>query len=137
MLIRTSRAKNPILFLACFFVLFFLMVHHGEASTISGLLDSGVGESGLDDAYIQKGNAELIMSIILRTLQFLLTFIGVAFMVYATYAGFLWLTAAGNDDKSKKAKGILTQAVIGIAVILLSLMILYTITRFIENTVGA
>jgi hypothetical protein len=43
--------------------------------------------------------------------------IGVAFLLYA---GFLYITAQGADDKLKKAKKTLTWAIIGIAIALAS-----------------
>lgn len=50
------------------------------------------------------------------------------------YAGFLWLTARGNEEQVKKAKDILEGAIIGVLVILAS----YGATQYVfENLVNA
>ncbi|NQV11781.1 hypothetical protein HQ524_00305 [Candidatus Uhrbacteria bacterium] len=44
--------------------------------------------------------------------------LGIIFFVLMVYAGFLWMTARGNPDQVTKAQTMITQAVIGIIVIL-------------------
>jgi len=56
-----------------------------------------------------------------------LTLLGFVFVVLTLYAGFLWMTAGGDEANIEKAKGILTAAVIGLAIILFS----YSITLFV------
>lgn len=41
---------------------------------------------------------------------------GTIFLVLTIYAGFLWLTAAGNEEQAGKAAKILTTAVIGLVI---------------------
>lgn len=57
--------------------------------------------------------------------------LGVILVVLVIYAGFLWMTASGNADQVKKAKGILINAVIGIIII----MAAYAITDFVLKAV--
>lgn len=52
--------------------------------------------------------------------------IGVLFLLLMIYAGFLWMTAAGNETQLTKAKGILTNSLIGTFIIVLA----YTLTRY-------
>ena len=56
-----------------------------------------------------------------------LSFVGSIFFVLTLYAGFLWMTAAGEDDKIKKATDILKSAIIGLAITLGA----YSITAFV------
>jgi hypothetical protein len=71
---------------------------------------------------------------IARIVQVILGFLGVIFLVLVLYAGFLWMTAAGNEEKIKKAKDIMIAAVIGVAIILSA----YAITYFvIDNLLRA
>jgi len=56
-----------------------------------------------------------------------LAFLGLAFFVLVIYGGILWMTAAGNDDQVKKARQIITAAVIGLVIVLSA----YAITAFI------
>lgn len=55
--------------------------------------------------------------------------LGTIAVVLVIYAGFLWMTAAGNQDKIQRAKDILKAAVIGLAIILSA----FAITNFIIN----
>ena len=55
---------------------------------------------------------------IARMIRIALSFLGVLFLCLTLYAGFEWMTAAGNDDKVSKAKTLLQQAVIGLIIIL-------------------
>lgn len=56
-----------------------------------------------------------------------LSLVGTIFLIISVYAGILWMTAAGNEDKVTKAKDMVTQAVIGLAVTLSA----YAITAFV------
>ena len=51
------------------------------------------------------------------------------FVGLVTYAGFLWLTAGGEEDKIKTAKGLITNGIIGIAIVLSA----YGISRLVFN----
>jgi hypothetical protein len=69
-----------------------------------------------------------------RIINVALSLLGVLLVVLVIYAGFLWMTAQGNEDKVKTAKKILTNAVIGMVLIFAA----YAITNFvIERLVGA
>jgi hypothetical protein len=56
-----------------------------------------------------------------------LSFVGIIFLMLIIYAGFLWMTSAGNDEKVLAAKKVLTNATIGLIIIVAS----YSITRFV------
>lgn len=58
-----------------------------------------------------------------------LSFLGIIFLGLVIYGGFLWMTSAGNEGKVMKAKETLTQAVIGLIIILSA----YSITYFVFN----
>ncbi len=57
-------------------------------------------------------------TIIGNLIAVLLSVLGIIFVVLVVYAGFLYLTAAGDDEKVKKAKKLLTQSVIGLVIII-------------------
>ncbi len=57
----------------------------------------------------------------------ILSFIGVIFLLLTIYGGFLWMTAAGNQEKIGKAKEILTGAIVGLVIVVAA----YAITAFI------
>lgn len=57
----------------------------------------------------------------------LLSILGIIFVVLVVYAGFLYLTAAGDDGKVGKAKKLLSQSIIGLIIIIAS----YAISAFV------
>lgn len=56
-----------------------------------------------------------------------LSFIGVLFFALMVFGGFMWMTARGNEEHTKKALNTITAAVIGLVIVLSS----YTITSFV------
>ena len=56
-----------------------------------------------------------------------LSLLGIIFLCLIIYGGFIWMTSGGNESKVLKAKNILTQATIGIIIILSA----YAITQFV------
>ena len=73
--------------------------------------------SGLDDsagAYSQN----LTLTVFIGNLiQALLTATGILFLVLTVWAGIIYMTAAGDDTKIKKAKGMIVSALIGLIII--------------------
>lgn len=65
-----------------------------------------------------------------RIIKIALGMIGTIFLVLTVYAGFLWMTASGNEEQVKKATGILKMAVIGIVIVLASYSITYFVTTY-------
>ncbi len=64
---------------------------------------------------------------IARVVQEVMGLIGIVLVCLVLYAGFLWMTAAGNDEQIEKARKIISGAVIGLIIILSAL----TITTFV------
>lgn len=61
----------------------------------------------------------------------LLTIVGILFLLLIIYAGYLWMTAQGNEDQIKKAKKILIEALIGIIIILVARVVTeFVITQY-------
>lgn len=61
----------------------------------------------------------------------ILSFIGVIFFALMVFGGFMWMTARGNEEQTKKALGTVTSAVIGLVIVLSS----YAITNVVfQNT---
>lgn len=62
-----------------------------------------------------------------RIIQIALSFLGAIAIIIIMYAGFLWTTSGGDEEKITKAKSILKNAIIGLIIILAS----WGITTFI------
>jgi len=80
------------------------------------------GNAGLETA--DQSN---LTSIIGKLLKGFLGLLGTVFVVLTIYAGFLWMTAQGNEEQITKSKKMLTNAVIGLIIVVLA----YTITNFV------
>ena len=82
---------------------------------------------------IDPNNAQSTLGGYLGTiLAALLSFLGVIFMLLSIYAGFLWMTARGNDDQVRKAQKILQTSITGLVIVALA----YGITRLVDSLVG-
>lgn len=61
-----------------------------------------------------------------------LSLIGVIFLALMIYGGFMWMTAAGKEDKAKKGLDTILAAVIGLIIVFSA----YTITNFVFKSAG-
>jgi len=59
----------------------------------------------------------------------ILTLVGIIFVIFIIYAGYLWMTASGNEQKVDKSKEILKQSIIGLIVVLGSYAISYFVIQ--------
>jgi hypothetical protein len=90
--------------------------------------------SGLDDIGDQAELSDAELPEVIGTLiKVFLSILGIIFLILTLYAGFLWMTAAGNPDKVGKAKTLLAQAVIGLILILAS----YAISQFVVEAISS
>ncbi|PIR74116.1 MAG: hypothetical protein COU35_04125 [Candidatus Magasanikbacteria bacterium CG10_big_fil_rev_8_21_14_0_10_47_10] len=88
-----------------------------------GLLDQTVGQTGVPQTDIATGTGEVI--------KVVFQVAGIAFFILMVYAGFLWMTAQGNEDRVDKARNTLIGATIGLFIIVSS----YALTNFIVSRV--
>ena len=91
------------------------------AAPLAASAQTNGGLANLDDLNL-NGDIDLI-NLVGRVINVLLGFLGVIALVIIIYAGFLWMTAAGNDEQISKAKKMLGAAVIGMIIIVSSLAI--------------
>lgn len=89
---------------------------------------SGLTTTG-DAAYGTQAPTDLDPGYFIGTyiIRPILGFTGVIFLVLMVYAGFLWMTSAGNGKQVEKAKQILTTAVIGAAIMASAYVITSTV----------
>jgi lysylphosphatidylglycerol synthetase-like protein (DUF2156 family) len=65
-----------------------------------------------------------------------LSLIGVILLVIMVYAGFLWLTAGGNEEQVKKAKMYIRNAVIGLTIALAAFVITSFVIQQVQQAVS-
>jgi hypothetical protein len=120
-----KKAKN--ILLISVLSLFGLFLFSNSIALADSLWDmqKGMGETGM--AFGQDSEAEDVRFQIVRIINIILSFLGIIAVVLIIFAGFQWMTAAGNEEQIKKAKGLLKNAVIGLAIILMAWSITYFI----------
>jgi hypothetical protein len=93
---------------------------------ITGKMDLLAIEMGQDpDA------AESLEVSIGKVIKLALSFLGVILVIIMIYAGFLWMTAGGNEDQVKKAKEWMKNGIIGLVIVLAA----YAISDFALTTI--
>jgi len=93
-----------------------------------------------DEAFLEVaglGTQASISDVVSAVIKTLLSLLGVIFIVLIVYAGFMWMTSAGNEEQIAKAKKIMGAATIGLAVVLSAYAITYfVIDQVLEATKG-
>lgn len=87
-----------------------------------GTVASKSGFEAVDDLGIVSG----------QIINTALTLVGLIFLILMVYAGYLWMTARGEEDQVKKAQKIVTGSVIGLVLVLSA----YAITIFVTTSLG-
>lgn len=89
-------------------------------------LDKAASTAGYDT---KNTTIEPIIGIIIKSA---LTFLGVIFLILTIYGGYMWMTAAGNEEQVGRAKKTLTTAVIGLIIVVSA----YAISYFVIEKLG-
>ena len=77
-------------------------------------------------------NQNDIRVIIAKIIRIIIGFLGIIAVGLIMYAGWIWMTSEGNEEKIEQAKKILTNAIIGLIIILSA----FAIVSFILNKLG-
>jgi len=93
---------------------------------LNGSLDTVGDETGL-----QGGDGDTLMTTIGTLINIALSLLGIVFLLLTLYAGWLWMTAAGDSKQTGKAKDILITAVVGLVILLSA----YAISSFVIDNV--
>ncbi|MBU0722585.1 pilin [Patescibacteria group bacterium] len=84
----------------------------------NAVLDKLEKVGSLDAGPYAKAEETTISTIVGTAVSAFLGLLGVIFLVLIIYAGFNWMTAAGEEEKVTKAKDTLRRAVIGLIIII-------------------
>jgi hypothetical protein len=110
-----------------FLFLFFLHINSAEAG-ISGWrtpLQDGVKETELyktdETAYGSSGDIAIYIGKIL----IIAPFFGMVFLIRMVWAGYIWMTAAGDSEKVDEARRTITHAFVGLVLFATSYIIIY------------
>lgn len=118
---------NFILFLSLFFIanVYAAKISPDTLTNINNQTNPFIQGAGL------SANTS-IGSIVATVIQAFLGLLGIIFIILILIAGYNWMTAAGDEEKVKKAKETLSRAIIGLIIIIAA----YSITYFVFNNLG-
>jgi len=124
-----NKIKIIILFA---FILFTLLV--GDFALAGGIGDAFGSKltdvAGSQGAGYETGaNPDTMIGNIIKAA---ISFVGVVFLVLMIYGGYLWMTARGNEQQVEKAKNLISAAIIGLIIVILS----YAISAYLISLVG-
>ncbi len=100
---------------------------------LAGLNSVNAANYGLDKVRQDTGSTESADWAIQTLITNALAFLGVVAVLFIIYAGFMILTAGWDDEKVKKGKSIIIQALIWIVIIFLAYSIVNWIFTFITK----
>ena len=121
-----NRYKKIIFSLAAIFFILLPQVSFAQ----QGLQKAFGTGSPLEDVKTRSGYSdEDIGSLSGRVINTVLTLVGIIFLLLMVYAGYLWMTAQGEETKIDKAQNIIKGTVIGLVLV----MSAYAITIFVTK----
>jgi len=119
-------------FLFAIFAVALVVVPGGLTYAASNMVSDGFSVSTAAGSADTLTNATFY-SIVERVMNWLLGFIGVLGVVAFVIAGIMYLTAAGDEGQTEKAKSIMMYAIIGLVVALIGLVVVNAVTGLVGN----
>lgn len=86
-----------------------------------------------ENAGFAQADANSSQTFIATIINAFLGLLGVVFLGLLIYGGFEWMTAQGNEEGVANAKKIITQAVIGLAIVLSAYVISYFVVSALQQ----
>jgi len=71
-----------------------------------------------------------------RIINYALGLLGTLFLVLIVYAGYLWMTAGGEEQQIEKAQGYLKNGIIGLVIVLAAVGITLFVTKYLIRATG-
>jgi hypothetical protein len=125
---QKAAIKALVFLVAVFCCVFFLSTSSVSAQAVGGASSFTAAETGVGVLQAPLGLPTTDIRVtIARVIRIGLGFIGTILFLLMLYGGALWMTAGGNSEQIDKAKKVITNGAIGLAIILLS----YGITVFV------
>ncbi|PIR56025.1 MAG: hypothetical protein COU73_03030 [Parcubacteria group bacterium CG10_big_fil_rev_8_21_14_0_10_46_32] len=123
-------------FFATIFILC-LFVGAVPAQAVNGInqLKNNLGAIGTGTGLGTQGDTNITQKIA-AIVNIALSFLGMLAVIIIIYAGFKWMTAGGNDDQVKEARDNIRNAVIGIAIIMLSYILINFVVGKLSSATG-
>jgi len=124
-MIHSFSKKFPAIILIVLIILFLPFFCNAQEEIQKGLQETAKSAGFGEKAPEVTAVAGKIVGVVIGLSGFLLA-------IYLVYGGFLWMTSGGEEEKIKKAKGMITNAIIGLVIVILA----YAISNFVIERLG-
>lgn len=128
--------KNSLLIiLSSLFILFFVfnfsLANTSAAPNLKDAFNSNLNSTAEKAAYkINKDDTDALADSINSMINIVLTLLGVIFIGLSVYGGFLYMTARGNEEQTKKGQSVIVQSLIGLIIVLSAYAISFFVFSF-------
>ncbi len=129
--IQAVHNNLTILMIKKFFLISVLALNIFFTPVSAALAQTDLSQDIANKSGYGQAGASTLSETVGKIIKAVLGVLGILFLVLTVYAGFLWMTAAGNDEQVTKAMGILKTSIVGLIIILVS----YSLTYFILGEV--
>jgi len=106
-------------------------------SGIINLLNEAAGDTGAGYNTSQDVAETGLARIVGSVARAVISLLGVIFISYTIYGGYLWMTARGNDENISKAKNTIRDGIIGMIIILAAGAIYLTVRELLLSGTSA
>lgn len=136
-----SYTKIIVKFICILFCLsIFLGVNYCYAALPTGLDNafSNAANSPLDAVAVQGGGFNTkttYETMVSAVISLALRLMGVIFLILAIYGGYTWMMARGNEEQVEKAKKTITNAVVGLIIVLAAYAMVWLVVDVIGGKV--
>jgi len=72
-------------------------------------------------------------SAIAKVINIALSMLGIIFLVLTIFAGYLWMTASGNEQQLSRAKSVLVSSIIGIIIVVSAYAISFFVLKSVQD----
>jgi len=126
MKITKKHLIGIVLFLFLFLIYAGVILNAPKANAGS-LWERQVGKTEMGRPFGEaSADARDIRVMVIYVIKVFLTFVGIIMLILMMWAGFKWMTAAGNEKQVEEAKSQIKAAIIGFVIIILShLLVIY------------
>lgn len=132
MIILKRKKLTTAIFSALFFLISVSVLNPMPARAFNlgnarDFLDEAANFAGYDTS---KTDPADIVSLVIKGV---LSILGVIFLILMIYAGYLWMTAAGDQEKVSKSKNLIRAAIIGLCIVIGAYVISYFVLGIVKN----
>ena len=101
-------------------------------------VQSGLQMGGLQGLFGYGGlnSSQSLPELIANVIRLMLLFAGAIAVVFVIIGGYQYLTSAGNEETAEKGRKTLTNAIIGVVIIILAYVIINVIVNLVSSSNG-